>query len=259
MARVISVANQKGGVGKTTTATALAFGLNSKNKRVLLIDTDPQCNASDTYRAKIEGETTLYDVLCNKEPIREAIQQMETGDVLPSDPLLSQADSVLVKTGKEHILKKAIAEIKTDYDYIIIDTPPTLGILLLNALTASDMVIIPIGADRYSLQGLSQFEETVNAVKEFTNPELKLAGFIFVKHNNRTNLSKDIVTNMPEIAKKMGTALFTSTVRESISAREAQALQENLLKYAPKSTTAQDYIAFINELEERGIISNGKE
>lgn len=253
MSRIISIANQKGGVGKTTTATALAYGLKKREKKVLLIDTDPQCNSSDTYRAKIEGQTTLYDVMCNKEPIEEAIQHASIGDILPSDPLLSQADSVLVKTGKEHILKKAIAEVNSLYDYIIIDTPPTLGILLLNALTASDTVIIPIGADRYSLQGLSQFEETINAIKEFTNPNLTLAGFIFVKHNNRTNLSKDIESNMPEIAFKMGTNLFRSTVRESVAAREAQALQENLIKYAPQSTTAQDYMMFVDEIIEKGI------
>lgn len=248
MKRVIAVGNQKGGVGKTTTATALAFALKDNGKNVLLIDTDPQCNASDTYNAVIEGESTLYDVLCEGKPITEAIQKTGGGDIVPSDPLLAQAESILVKTGKEYRLKKAIEPIRGDYDFIIIDTPPALGILSLNALTVADTLLIPLTADRYALQGLSQFWETIQEVREFTNSNLLIEGFVFVKHNNRTLLGKEIMQSMSEIAEQMGSRIFNTTIRESIAAREAQAMQKNIFEYAPQSTTALDYLKLTDEL-----------
>lgn len=253
MSKVIVIANQKGGVSKTTTATAIASGLKQKGYKVLLIDTDPQGNASDTYKAKIEGEPTLYDLLCNNEPIRDCIQKTVAGDIIAADPLLSQAENMLNKTGKEHILKKAAQPILNEYNYIIIDTPPTLGILLLNALTFANILIVPITADRYSLQGLSQLTETVDAVKEYTNPSLKIAGLLLSKYNNRTNLSREVAEGMPQIAEKMSTIIFNTSIRESIAAKEAQATRETIFSYAPKSTTAQDYLTFIDELLESGV------
>jgi len=214
---------------------------------------DPQCNASDTYQAEIEGVATLYDLLCNNEPVQSTIQHKPTGDIIPSDPLLSQAENLFNKLGKEYILKKAVSPIADSYDYIIIDTPPTLGVLLLNALTFATEVIVPITADRYSLQGLSQLQETISAAKEYTNPQLKVAGLLLAKFNKRTNLSKDIAEEMPVIAAQMDTIIFKSTIRESTAAKEAQAIRKSLFKHAPNCTTAQDYLAFIDELIERGI------
>lgn len=248
MKRIIVIGNQKGGVGKTTTATALTFALQMSGYRVLLIDTDPQCNASDTYAAKIEGESTLYDVLCENAPIEDAIQKTDMGDIVPSDPLLAKAESVLVRTGKEFRLKKAIEPIRDSYDFIIMDTPPALGILSLNALTAADSILIPLTSDRYALQGLAQFRETMQEVREYTNPDLKIEGFVFVKHNHRTLLSKDILQSMPKIAEQMKTKIFDTTIRESIAAREAQAMQKNIFDYSPKSTTALDYLSLKDEL-----------
>lgn len=247
-AKVITITNQKGGVAKTTTATSLAAALSLKNKKVLLIDTDPQCNASDTYRAKIQGMTTLYDVLVDKVPVNEAIQKTEVGEIIASDNLLSKAESLLNETGKEYTLKKAINIIINDYDYIIIDTPPTLGVLLINALTAADELIIPITADRYGLHGLSQLNETINLAQEYTNPNLRIAGLLLVKYNPRTRISKDVTSNLPTISKEMNTIVFNTTIRESTAAKEAQALRNSLFDYAPYSTTAIDYNAFTKEL-----------
>ena len=252
-AKIIVVANQKGGVAKTTTATALAAGLKIKGYKVLLIDTDPQCNASDTYQAEIQGAATLYDLLCEGEPIANTIQHTESGDIVPSDPLLSQAESKLTQMGKEYILKKAAQPIRAEYDYIIIDTPPTLGVLLANALTLADTMIVPITADRYSLQGLSQLQDTIAAAQEYTNPALTVSGLLLSKFNKRTKLSKEVSTNMPEIAKAMKTIVFDTAIRESTAAKEAQAMRKSLFVHAPESTTAQDFLAFVDELIERGI------
>lgn len=252
---VIAITNQKGGVAKTTTATALASGLKLKGYSVLIIDADPQCNTSDTYQAHIEGTATLYDLLYATDPINEVIQHTPTGDIIPSDPQLAQAENLLNRTGKEFILKKALQPILTQYDYIIIDTPPTLGVLLLNALTAADTLIVPITADRYSLQGLSQLQDTIAAAQEYTNPTLSVLGLLLCKFNARTNLSRDVLDAMPVIAGQLRTAIFKTRIRESTAAREAQATRINLYEHAPKSSTAQDYLAFIDELIEGGYLN----
>lgn len=254
MAKVITIANQKGGVAKTTTATALASGLKIKGYNVLLIDTDPQCNASDTYQAEIEDIATLYDLLFNKEPVQNTIQHKSMGDIIPSDPLLSKAENMLNNTGREYVLKKAASLILDQYDYIIIDTPPTLGILLINALTFANEVIVPVTADRYSLQGLSQLYETIGAAKEYTNPNLKVIGLLLAKYNGRTNLSKEVAEGMPIIAKQMNTVIFDTAIRESTAAKEAQAMRKGLYEHSPNCTTAQDYLLFTEELIKRGNI-----
>lgn len=252
MAETYIITSQKGGTGKTTSSAAIVAALSEKGCKVLLIDTDPQCNASDTFRAKIENQTTLYDVLCDGAPMEEAIQKAEYGDIVASDPLLSEAESLLNKTGKEHILRKALLKVKEQYDYIIIDTPPTLGVLLINGLTAADYVIVPVTADRYSLQGLSQLAESIHAVQEYTNPNLKIAGLLLVRHNIRTNLSKDVTNSLPQIAQGLDTKLFETYIRDSVAVKEAQALRKTLFEHAPKSTTAEDYKRFVDELiEER--------
>ncbi len=253
--KTIVIANQKGGIGKTTTATNVAAILEKKGKHTLLIDADMQGNSSDTYSAKIEGAATLYDVLLEDEriPLSEAVQHTSCGDIVASDPLLRRADEVL-RTDTEGLyrLQDALSSLQ-GYDYVVIDTAPAINSILHNALIAADDVIIPITADRYALQGLSQLKETIEAIKRRQNKGLKIDGLLLVRFNPRTRLAQEVQEDLKEIAKSMDTIVFKTTIRESTKAKEAQALKNTLIDYAPDSTTAQDYIALVDELLKQGV------
>lgn len=254
--QVIVVANQKGGIGKTTTATALSSVLTLKGFKTLLIDADMQGNSSDTYRAEIEGKETLYDVLLesneNRISINDAIQKTEVGHIVASDPLLRKADEILNgDVNGLYKLQDALSELD-GYDYVIIDTAPTMNTLLYNCLIAANQIVIPITADRYALQGLSQLSQTLSAIKKRQNPSLNIAGLLLVKYNSRANLSKEVKESLEKIASEMSTKLFKTQIRESIKAKEAQALRQSLVNYAPNSTTTIDYISFVNELIKEG-------
>jgi len=260
--KTIVIANQKGGIGKTTTATALASILSEKGYHTLLIDADQQGNSSDTYKAKIEGVATLYDVLLDEEPIplQEAVQSTESGDIVASDPLLRKADEILNHNIEGlYRLQDALGELD-GYDYVVIDTAPAMNSILHSCLVAADDVVIPVTADRYALQGLAQLNQTIRAVKKRQNKKLKIAGFLLVKYHARTLLSREVKESLEKIAAGMETKLFDTAVRESTKAKEAQALRTTLIKYAPNSTTAQDYIRFVQELLNReGVGDIGKE
>lgn len=244
--KIIAVANQKGGIGKTTTALALATGLQRKKKKVLLIDLDPQANATDTYRAEIEGVGTAYDLLVEGDT--DCIQSTPVGDIIAGDNNLKDASKMLDGVSAAYRLKKGLASIAPNYDYIIIDTPPALSVLLTNALTAADTVIIPLTSDRYGLHGLVQLGETIRDIKEFTNPDLKVAGLLLVKYRGKTTLAKAVDDSLPEYAELFGTKIFNAKIRESIDARKAQAVQSGLYEFAPYCTAARDYDKLIDEL-----------
>lgn len=249
---IIVVANQKGGIGKTTTATALSSILAKKGYKTLLIDADMQGNSTDTFRAVIEGQATLYDVLLESDsertPIIEAIQHTEVGQIVAADPLLRKADEVLNSdVNGLYRLQDAISELK-GFDYIIIDTAPSMNTLLYNCLISADKVIVPITADRYGLQGLSQLNQTIQAIKKRQNPKLRISGLLLVKFHESTKLSKEVKESLNTIANQMETKLFKTTIRESTKAKEAQALRKALIDYAPNSTTSLDYISFVDEL-----------
>ena len=246
MSTIIAIANQKGGIGKTSTALALADLLNKKGKQTLYADMDPQCNGTDNFRAKIDGVGTMYDLLVKGDP--DCIQYLDRGDIIAGDPLLKEAGEMLTGVSAAYRLRKGLDKIRSGYDYIILDTPPALSVLLTNALTAADKVIIPLTADRFGLQGMVQLHDTIADVKEYTNPNLDVDGLLLIKYNSRTNLSKGILTSLPEYAKMFDTRIYKTYIREAVAVREAQAAQESLFSWAPGCKPAENYEALLNEI-----------
>ena len=249
MKEAFVVINQKGGVGKSTTALALGAGLLLKGFNVLYIDLDAQGNLTDTLGATSDGFTVL-DVLARTATAEQAIQKLPHGDVIPACPALSGADTVLTSVGKEYPLQEALEPIKARYDYIIVDTPPALGVLTINALTACTGAIIPSQADVYSLQGISQLYNTIETVKRYCNPSLKIIGIILTRYSSRSVLSREIAEAIEATANELQTILFKAKIREAVAIKESQAQRQSIFSYAPKSNVATDYVEFIEELLE---------
>lgn len=248
MTKVVAVINQKGGVGKSTTACALAVGLANRGKKILLIDSDPQGNT--TYVLGVNRTlANLYNVM-NGTPAKDAIEKLSDNlDIITSYGELATADKTYTQTGREYILKKALQPIQDKYDYIIIDTPPALGILSINALTASYGVVIPVQADVMSIQGLMQLKDTIDTVREYTNPQLKILGILRTRHNVRTNISKETSKILDDIAHKLGTILYNTYIRESVGIREAQGERKDIFSFAPNNNAVLDYVTFLEEFE----------
>lgn len=243
---IISVTNQKGGVGKTTTAQSLGAGLTAKKFKVLLIDLDPQGNLSYSIGADADKQT-IYEVLKKDVDVSDVIQKTSSADIIPANILLSGAELEFTKTGREYLLDEILSKLTTIYDYIIIDTPPALSVLTINAFTASDKLIIPMGADMFSLQGIGQLKSTIDQVKRYCNKKLEVEGILLTKHNPRTILSKDLTDVVNNVAKQLNTKVFKSFIRSSVSIQEAQTQQTNIIDYAPTATAQSDYLKFIDE------------
>lgn len=252
--QIITIANQKGGVGKTTTALILAQGLVFlKNKKVLLIDLDPQGNLSQCLNGIDLSSLGSYNLFQSKakENIMSFVQndtKIKNLDIIPSHSSLSLlAIDLAQKAAASERLKIALEGlIGSDYDYVIIDTPPSLSILTINTFVATDSVIIPVQGDVFSLHGLGQLHETLTEVKEFGNKNIKIDGIILVRHK-RSVLSNTINSKLKEIAKQIGTKAYKSIIRDAVAIREAQAQKESIFTYAPKSIATEDYKIFINE------------
>lgn len=241
--KIITVVNQKGGVGKSTTAAALAGGLVFHGFRVLSVDLDAQGNLSHTMRA-VPGKGIL-PVLTQEISAAEAIQHTAFGDLLPASRNLAGADGIITETGKEYRLKEALAGM--DYDYIIIDSPPALGIVTVNALTAAHGAIIPAQADIYSLQGVEQLAGTIEAVKKYCNPGLVIEGILLTRYSPRSVLSREVRELMEQLAQRMGTRLYKTAIREAIAVKEAQISRKSLFEYAPSANVTEDYRTFLKE------------
>jgi chromosome partitioning protein len=235
-------------VAKSTTATTLAAILSSKGYKVLAVDMDPQCSATDILMSETKGVATLYDVFVEGEDVSETIQKTTVCDVLPCDPLLKDADKSLTDVGREYKLKEALASIIDKYDFIIIDTPPNVGILLINSLTAADTIVVPTSIDRLSLNGLSQFFDLVFAAQKYTNKNLKVSGLLATRHSSRTILSRQLMSEqMPRISKMLGTEIYKTTIRDSVVIKESQTMRKPLTEYAPNAPVTQDYLQFTEE------------
>lgn len=245
--KTIAIINQKGGVGKSTTAFTLASGLKNKGYKTLCIDMDAQGNLSYTANAN-DDLLTIYDLLAEDADINQAIQHTKNFDLIASSKALSGADGFITDIGKEYKLKEILESVKNDYDYIIIDTPPALGILTVNALTACDSVIIPAQADIYSLQGIEQLSKTIQPIKKYCNDKLKIDGILLTRYSPRAILSREVAEIANDLAQNLNTKVFKSTIREAIAVKESQINKQSLFDYAPNSNVTNDYLNFINEL-----------
>lgn len=245
--KVITIANQKGGVGKTTTTINLADALKHLGKNVLVIDMDPQCNTSSVLDAKTEDTYTMYDVMYGECSLADAIQNQSFLDIVPCDNNLKKTQEKTFftqKLGGERILYKALKklEIEADYDYVIIDTPPDLGIYLINAMMASDGVIIPMLADKFSISGLNQFVESLNEVLENGNEDLQVYGTLLVAYDNRRNFDKKIAKQLIEESKIRCIPHFKKKIRVCQKLKEACNEQKSIYDYGSKGTGARlDY------------------
>lgn len=253
MGRIIAVANQKGGVGKTTTSINLSASLAAKGKKVLVIDTDPQGNTTSGFGVeKNELENTIYELILSECSIKECIlNEVISGvSLIPSNVNLAATEIELIGVDrKEFILKREVEWIKESYDYIIIDCPPSLNMLTINAMTTADSVLVPIQCEYYALEGLSQLIHTVNLVKERLNPELEMEGVVFTMYDSRTNLSLEVVENVKE---HLNQNIYKTIIPRNVRLAEAPSYGMPINMYDSRSSGAESYRLLAAEVISRG-------
>jgi len=256
MAKVISIANQKGGVGKTTTAVNLSACIAEKGKRVLLVDIDPQGNATSGIGVEAHQDKSVYNVLVDSIPMEETIQgtMIKKLDVCPANINLAGAEIELVSmVSRENRLKKAIDGVKDKYDYVIIDCPPSLGLITLNAFTASDSVLVPIQCEYYALEGLGQLINTIKLVQMHLNQELIVEGVVLTMFDARTNLSSEVAI---EVEKYFGNKVFQTIIPRNIRLSEAPSHGLPITLYDKDCKGAETYKKLAKELlalNEKGV------
>ena len=254
MSRVIAIANQKGGVGKTTTAINLGASLAVAEQRTLIVDIDPQANASSGLGIRpSEDRRSVYDVLVNAVPTESAVLRsvhFPSLDLLPSTRDLVGAEIELVeRPDRERILRRALDEVRDRYDYILVDCPPSLGLLTLNTLVAADSVLIPIQCEFYALEGLSQLLNTVRLVQKGLNPGLEIEGVLLTMYDRRLNLSRQVADEAREY---FGDKVYRSTVPRNVKLAEAPSFGQPIVQYDVLSAGAQCYLTLARELMARG-------
>ncbi|MBR4824800.1 MAG: ParA family protein [Spirochaetaceae bacterium] len=240
---IIAIANQKGGQGKTTTAQALATGCKGK---VLTIDADPQANLTFSMGGN-SADVGLYELITGQTTAGRSVQHLKQGDLIAASSSLALADTEFTGKQRTDAIKAAIKPLRDKYDHIIIDCPPTLNTLLINAIEAADVIIIPLTADMYSLQGLYQLAQTIKD-RQKSNTGLKIGGVLFVKHNTRTILARDLTDVIKGKCAELQIPVYKTTIREGVAIREAQTQRESIFDYAPRSNPAKDYKQLIKEI-----------
>ncbi|MEA2433679.1 MAG: chromosome partitioning protein [Actinomycetota bacterium] len=249
-ARVIAFANQKGGVAKTTTTFSIAAGLNGLGKRVLAVDLDPQ--AALTYSAGVDPDSlaeTVNDVLVRRLPVDKVVITREV-DIVPANIDLAGAEAVLLaKTGREYALQRALRDVVEDYDYVLIDCPPSLGILTINGLTAAQQVVIPLQCEALSHRGVGQLLETLQDIRHFTNPNLALIGVIPTMYDGRSRHAREV---LEDVGSRYGVEILEPAVRKSIRFAEASQAGVSIMSYAPGHPGAEAYRQLASVIDERG-------
>ncbi len=253
MGRIIAIANQKGGVGKTTTAINLSSSLASLGQKVLALDLDPQGNMTSGLGVdKDQVENSVYDLIIGQIGIEECIckEVIENLDVLPSNINLSAAEIELIGVeNKEYIIRNEMEKVKDQYDFVIIDCPPALSMLTINAMTTADSVLVPIQCEYYALEGLSQLIHTINLVQERLNPALTIEGVVFTMYDARTNLSLQVVENVKD---NLDQTIYKTIIPRNIRLAEAPSYGMPINLYDPKSTGAESYLLLAEEVIHKG-------
>lgn len=247
MSKVISISNHKGGVGKTTSAINIGAGLASLGKKVLLIDLDPQANLSQSLGI-IDQEPNIYQAIKGESPLKP-IQILKGLDIVPSTLDLSGAEVELAgEAGREYILRELIEPLRNSYNYILIDSPPSLGLLTINAFTASDEIYIPLQAQYLALQGLAKLREVIEKITKRLNKDLKLGGVFITQYDSRKVLNRDIASTISEHFKE---GVFTTKIRDNVALAEAPTAALDIFRYQPNSHGAQDYLSLCKEIIKR--------
>lgn len=252
MGKVIAIANQKGGVGKTTTSINLSAALAAKGKKILVIDTDPQGNTTSGFGVeKNELENTIYELMLSECSIKECIinDVIPGVSIIPSNVNLAATEIELIGVDrKEYILNHEVEWVKENYDYIMIDCPPSLNLLTINAMTTADSVLVPIQCEYYALEGLSQLIHTINLVKERLNPDLDMEGVVFTMYDSRTNLSMQVVEN---VKNHLSQRVFNTLIPRNIRLAEAPSYGMPINMYDAKSAGAEAYMLLAEEIVNR--------
>ena len=252
MGRIIAVANQKGGVGKTTTAINLSSCLAEKGKKVLAVDMDPQGNMTSGLGVdKNSVENTIYDLIIGESGVEEVLKKdiLKNLDIIPANIDLSAAEIELIDVeDKEYIVRNVIKDIKDNYDYIIIDCPPSLSMLTINAMTTATSVLVPIQCEYYALEGLSQLIHTVDLVRDRLNPELEIEGVVFTMYDARTNLSLQVVENVKD---NLHQNIYKTIIPRNIRLAEAPSYGVPINEYDPKSAGSESYMRLAEEVINR--------